>query len=173
MTDDLPDKLEPDRHLHVSSSGTAARRIVMALFAVIAVLALLNVFGQDATSSRASGERGQLEVSVPPHLRGGLFYQGKIVVRALSAIERPVVQLREGWIEEIQANTVAPAPESESSDADSWSLEYDSLAAGETLTIWMQFEVNPLGAGRRDQSVRLLDGEEPLASVSRRLTVFP
>ena len=54
-----------------------------------------------------------------------------------------------------------------------WSLEYGPLKAGETLTVWMQFEANPTGAGHRDQSVQLLDGDEQLASVSRRVTVYP
>ena len=175
MTERLPERLDQDRHvqLHGRQRSVLGRRIVIAVLAAVVALTLVNTFGQDSTTSQASGERAQLNVRVSPHLRGGLLYQGRITVTARAPIERPVIELGEGWIEEIQTNTVAPSPESETSTSDRWLLEYASLGAGETLTVWMQFGVNPTGAGRRDQSVRLLDGDEPLATVTRRVTVFP
>ena len=109
----------------------------------------------------------------PAHLRGGLLYQGRIVVEARETIDKPVIELAPGWIEQMQVNTVAPSPDSEVSRDGKWSLEYARLAAGDRLTVWMQFGINPTGAGRRDQSVRLLDGDEPIAEVERRVTVYP
>jgi hypothetical protein len=38
---------------------------------------------------------------------------------------------------------------------------------------YLQFQVNPASMGRRDQGVRLLDGERILASVDRTFVVFP
>jgi hypothetical protein len=175
MNNHLPERLDQDRHVRMQgrARGVAGRRVVMAVLAVVVALALANVFGQDSTTSSAQAEAAQLKVRIPPHLRGGLLFQGRIDVTARDAIERPVIELGEGWIEEIQANTVAPSPESETSRHDRWVLEYPSLRAGERLTVWLQFGVNPTGAGRRDQSVRLLDGDEQIAAVSRRVTVFP
>ena len=175
MTEELPDRLDQDRNVLLRGRERAVhgRRVVIAVLGAVVVLALANAFGQEATTSRAGDARAQLEVRVAPRLRGGLFFQGKIVVTAHSSIEHPVIELGKGWSEEIQANTVAPDPESSTSSKDTLSLDYGPLRAGETLTVWMQFEANPTGAGRRDQSVRLLDGEEPLAVVTRRVTVFP
>jgi hypothetical protein len=37
----------------------------------------------------------------------------------------------------------------------------------------MQFQVNPTTTGTRKQQVALLDGNTPLLSLTRHLTVFP
>ena len=85
----------------------------------------------------------------------------------------PVIELAKGWIEEIQANTIEPAPESETSRGGRLSLEYGRLEAGERLTVWMQFEANPNAAGRRDASIRLLDDDKPVAAIDLDVTIYP
>jgi hypothetical protein len=52
-------------------------------------------------------------------------------------------------------------------------LSYDRLAAGDRMTVWAQFQVNPTQPGRRDFSVELDDAETPVARVSRKITVMP
>jgi hypothetical protein len=175
MSTELPERLDRSRHVGREGRSRALiiRRVVLGVLSAIVVLALLNVFGQTSTTSRAEAPRADLEVRVPAHLRGGLLYQGRIVIEARDTIDKPVIELGPGWIEEIQANTVAPSPDSEVSRDGRWTLEYARLAAGDKLTVWMQFGVNPTGAGRRDQSVRLLDGDEQIAEVQRRVTVYP
>jgi hypothetical protein len=37
----------------------------------------------------------------------------------------------------------------------------------------MQFQVNPTNVGRRPQDVRLYDGTTLLATIHRRITIFP
>ena len=37
----------------------------------------------------------------------------------------------------------------------------------------MEFQVNPTTVGRRSQGVELRDGERPLATVDRPVTIFP
>jgi hypothetical protein len=37
----------------------------------------------------------------------------------------------------------------------------------------MDFQVNPTNVGHRSQDVELLDGETPILSVERDVTVFP
>lgn len=175
MSTELPERLDRGRHVGLEgrSRGLIVRRVVVGALGAVVVLALLNVFGQTSTTSRAETTRADLEVHVPAHLRGGLLYQGRIVVEARETIDKPVIELAHGWIEQMQVNTVAPSPDSEVSRDGKWSLEYARLAAGDRLTVWMQFGINPTGAGRRDQSVRLLDGDEPIAEVERRVTVYP
>ena len=106
-------------------------------------------------------------------MRGGLFFQGRLDVVARERIRTPVLVLGEGWTEEMQLNTLEPAPASESSDDGRLELEYDPLRAGDHLTVWLQFEVNPTGAGRRDRSVELLDGDRSLARAPAEITVLP
>jgi hypothetical protein len=52
-------------------------------------------------------------------------------------------------------------------------LSYDKLSAGDRMTIWFQFQVDPTAPGRRDLSVELDDAEQPIARIPRKLTVMP
>ena len=110
--------------------------------------------------------------SAPPeHIRGGLFFQGRLDIVAHERIAKPRVVLGPGWTEELQLNTLEPAPASETSAAGQLELEYDPLQAGDHLTVWMQFEANPTGMGSRDRSVTLLDSDLALVHVPGRLTL--
>jgi hypothetical protein len=172
----LPSSLERARHVDLSGRGNDpwARRVVMTLLAAVSVLALANVFGQDPHTSAARSGAATLEVHAPTALRGGLFYQGRIEVTAYRRIDHPRLVLGPGWTEQMQINTIEPAPTSETSDARSLRLEYDRLSPGQHLTVWLQLEVNPANSsGRLDQSVTLLDGTRSVAGVRRRLTVWP
>jgi hypothetical protein len=72
----------------------------------------------------------------------------------------------------MQINTIEPAATQETSRNGRLVLEYDALQPGDRLTVWIQFEVNPTAGGRRDQSLRLLDGSRLIARTDRTLTVF-
>jgi len=39
--------------------------------------------------------------------------------------------------------------------------------------VYLQCQVNPTNVGRRSQDVALLDGNRPIVSVDRTVTVFP
>jgi hypothetical protein len=53
------------------------------------------------------------------------------------------------------------------------SYQYDRLVAGQTMTIWMYFQVNPINVGHRSANVSRADGNRRIVSVERSLTVFP
>jgi len=173
--ENLPEGLDRHRHVDLQSRNGEpwARRIVIALFAVVAVAALLGAFGQQHTTVAAHVPAATLTVKAPERVRGGLLFQGRLDIVARERIRRPVIVLGDGWTEEMQLNTLEPAPASESSDDGRLELEYDPLRAGDHLTVWMQFSVNPTGPGRRDRSVELLDGDRSLARVPAEITVLP
>jgi hypothetical protein len=79
--------------------GLWARRAVLTIFAAIAVLCLLDVFGQGTTRTAASTPAAVVRVTSPPAVRGGLFFQSRVEVRARRAIAHPRLVLDEGWIE--------------------------------------------------------------------------
>jgi hypothetical protein len=112
-------------------------------------------------------------VKAPAELRGGLLAQGLIRVEARSRIAKPRLVLSKGWIEGITINTIAPEAADEESDGDGLVLAYGELPAGETLTVRLQFQVNPTTLHTESQDVELRDGDVPLVRVSRGLTVFP
>jgi hypothetical protein len=150
-------------------TGLIARRSVMTVFAAISLLALGGAFGQRATTSEAAG----MTLQAPETVRGGLFWQARIDIRAPRAIEHPRLVLADGWLEGMQVNSIEPAAESESSRDGRLVLSYGKLAAGDRLTVWLQFEVNPTNVGRRSLALELDDGTTPVARIDRDIRVLP
>jgi hypothetical protein len=171
----LPHGLQRDRHVDLAGRRGEpwVRRLVIAVLALVVVAALLGVAGQRHGAVRAQAATAALTVDAPERVRGGLFFQGRIDIAARDRIGTPKIVLGEGWTEEMQLNTLEPAPAAESSNAGQLELEYDPLRTGDHLTIWMQFEVNPTGAGSRDRSVTLLDDERLIARAPAEITVLP
>jgi hypothetical protein len=62
---------------------------VIALFAVIALLALLDRFGQGTSESATVGPAASLRVLAPGTVRGGLLFQSRIEIRALRDVKAP------------------------------------------------------------------------------------
>jgi len=175
MADPLPHELQRDRHVELAGRGGEPwiRRAVIALLALVIVVALLGAFGQRHENVRAQSPEALLRVKVPKVVRGGLFFQGRLDIVARDTIEKPRIVLGEGWTEEMQLNTLEPAPASETSSAGRLELEYDPLERGDHLTIWLEFTVNPTNVGKRDRSVTLLDGERELAFAPGTIRVLP
>jgi hypothetical protein len=155
------------------TGGLWARRATMTAFGAVAALALAGVFGQEGTTTTAQGPQARMSLGAPRTVRGGVFFQARVELRALRAIEHPRLVLGRGWVEGLQVNSIEPAPASESSRDGRLVLSYDGLAAGDRMTVWFQFEVNPTQPGRRDLTIELDDAEQALARVSRELTVMP
>lgn len=151
----------------------AARRGLLALLALVAILALLDVFGQLSHTDRAAGTAATLEVRAPTELRGGLFYQGRFRIRAERDVEKATLVLSKGWLEGMSVNTVEPAPVGEASRDGRLALDFGHVGAGDAITVYMQFQVNPTTVGRRSQDVELYDDAVLLASIDRTVTVFP
>src|SRR4051812_9069466 len=79
--------------------GLWTRRVVLCVFAAVAVLGLLDVFGQKATGSSASSPRATMALSAPRAVRGGLLFQARVEIRATGTIKDPRLVLDEGWFE--------------------------------------------------------------------------
>ena len=58
--------------------GVWTRRAVIAVFCLIAVLALADVFGQKTSHSKASGPAAEMELAAPDVVRGGLYFQATL-----------------------------------------------------------------------------------------------
>jgi hypothetical protein len=158
---------------HRGARGLWARRTVLTLLTIMAALALWGLFGQRETESQAAGPAAHLQLSGPDTVRGGLFFQSRIEVRATAAIDHPRLLLDTGWLERMQFNSIEPAPESESSRDGRLVLSYGPLKPGDLLRIWLQFQVDPTNVGRRPYGVELDDQDRPLARIDRTLTVLP
>jgi hypothetical protein len=153
--------------------GLWTRRAVMTIFSVVALLGLLDVFGQGTTQTVASTPAAVLSLTAPEAVRGGLFFQSRVEIRARRAIAHPRLVLDEGWIEGMQVNSIEPSPVGEASRDGRLVLSYDALDAGERLVVWLQFEVNPTNTGHRSYGLELDDADTRIAAIDRDITVFP
>jgi hypothetical protein len=156
-----------------ATTGLWARRAVMTGFAAIAVLGLLDVFGQGTTQTTAGTPAAVLRVTAPLAVRGGLFFQSRVEIRARRALEHPRLVLDPGWVEGMQFNSIEPAPVSEAGRDGRVVLSYDRVDAGERLVVWMQFEVDPTNVGHRSYGLELDDADTKVAAIHRHITVFP
>jgi hypothetical protein len=149
------------------------RRAVLALFAIGVVAVLAGAIGQEPSDSAAGGTTARLTLSAPDTVRGGLLFQARIAIHASAPIGRPQLVLQRGWLEGMQVSSIEPQPAQESGSGSDVALSYDALDAGETLTVWLQLQVDPTAIGRRPAGVALLDGSTPLATIDHDLTVLP
>lgn len=140
---------------------------------MIVLAALLGVFGQESTTTVAAGRRAVLSVDAPSHLRGGLLFQARFEIHAKRRLVHPRLVLSSGWLESMTQNTLIPMPLSENSGPKGLSMSFEEVPAGDTLTIWSEWQVNPTNVARRSEGVTLFDGSTRVATAERTLTVFP
>ena len=173
--DELPAGLDTERHVLLHGRGRHPwyRRILFALVLVVPLLALLNVFGQNASTSSANAPEAEVKVQSPERVRGGLMYQVRIDVIAHQTLRQPQLVLSPGWWEEMTENSVNPDPVQASSSNGRVTLSYSQLNAGQKLRVWLQYQVNPITVGKRTTNVFLTDGGNGLVEVHRSMTVFP
>jgi len=69
---------------------------------------------------------------------------------------------------------VNPAPADQSPAEGGSTFAYPQLAAGQTLTVWFEWSVNPTNpAWRRPETLRLDDGSQTLLTQHSTVTVLP
>ena len=73
----------------------------------------------------------------------------------------------------MSVNSIVPEPEQETSKEGQVQLTYGKLPAGQSLVARIYVQVNPTNVGKRHENVTLADGETPLLTVHRSLTIFP
>jgi hypothetical protein len=149
------------------------RRGLLALVAVVLLLGLLDVFGQRPSSDRVSSGAARLEVTVPHSLRGGLLFQARFTIEVEQDLKDVTLVLGRGWLEGLTVNTIEPSPLNEASRNGKLALELGHLPAGSKYVLYVEYQVNPTTVGRRTLTVDLDDGEQPILSTERSLTVFP
>jgi hypothetical protein len=172
MTDlfrDLADAAPP----RALGRGLWGRRLVMTVLAAIALLGLLDVFGQRTSRSVAAGDGASVTVRAPATVRGGLLFESRVEIVARRAIDHPRLVLANGWVEGMQVSSITPNPDGQATRGNDVVLSFPALSAGEHTTIWMQFQVNPTNVGHRSYDLELDDAETPVARVHRTLTILP
>jgi hypothetical protein len=172
---DIPQQivLKRDRDLEGRGWEIWLRRGLFALLPLVALLGLLNLFGQRPASTTASVGGASLKVYAPARVRSGLIYQARFHVTAQRDLERATLELSPGWLESMTVNTIEPSPVSEASNNGRLTLDLGHIPAGESHLLFMEFQTNPTNVGHRDASVTLKDGDQTLLRIHRTITIFP
>jgi hypothetical protein len=175
MTTARPDEIQLNRHRDLEGRDNEVwiRRGILALLGVIPLLALINVFGQRASTSSAAVGQATLQVHAPRAVRPGLIYQAVFTVEAKSELEDAALVLHSDWVNGMTVNSLVPDPISETSQNGSLRLELGRIEAGQSYKLFVYFQVNPTTTGRKSQTVELVDGDHTLGTVSRAMTVYP
>jgi hypothetical protein len=172
---DQPDGIVLARHrdLKGRSWHPWVRRGLVALVAVVLLLALFGFVGQSTSTSRAETSAATLTVNAPDAVRGGLLYQTRFTVVAHQELKHATLVLNENWIDGVTVNTIEPSPVNEASRNGSLALELGHLAPGAKYVLFMDYQVNPTTVGSRTLKLELDDGDEPVASLTRHLKIWP
>ena len=174
---DIPDQIVLKRHRDLQSIGRFGpyvRWFVMALVAVAALLALLNVFGQRPMTTVASSPAATMKLYAPEHLRSGLLWSARFHVYANRELKQATLVLDTGWAEGMSINTIEPSPLGEASKNGKLSFELGHIPKGESYILFMQFQVNATNvAWRRPLNVELDDGAKQILLLHHHVTIYP
>jgi hypothetical protein len=172
---DQPDGILLRRHRDLEGRAWHPwfRRLLLAILAAVAVLALVGVFGQRPSSTEAVAAPASLSVSAPGAVRGGLLFQARFTIEAKAALNDATLVLSPSWLDGLTVNTIEPSPVNEASRDGDLALSLGHLPAGARHVLFMEFQVNPTTVGSRTLHVELDDGEQTVATIARTLRVFP
>jgi hypothetical protein len=161
------------RDLQNRRSEPWVRRAFIVLLLAVAVVALAGVFGQETKHTTVQAPAASMTLSGPTKVRGGLLFQTKIKVVARQNLAKPKIVLDDGFFDGLTLNTSEPQASQEINRNGRIAFDYDALNAGQQLTLWLQYQVNPVTVGSRTQRVELDDGDTTVASISRDFRSFP
>jgi len=172
---DIPHQivLRRDRDLEGRAWQIWVRRGLFLLLPIVALLGLLNLFGQRPTTTTVAAGGASLKLFAPPRVRGGLLYQARFRVTAHRDLKQATLVLGPGWFEGMTVNGIEPSPVNEASDNGRPSFDLGHIPAGRSYLLFISFQTNSTNVGHRDASVTLKDGDRTLLRVHRTITIFP
>src|SRR5215216_4509390 len=129
---DVPDSivLRRDRDLVGRGWQIWVRRALFALLPILALLALLNLFGQHPSTFTRATSAATLKLFVPARVRSGVLYEARFRVTAHRDLGSATLVLGPGWLESMTINTIEPSPVNEGSANGSLTLELGHIPAG-------------------------------------------
>jgi hypothetical protein len=172
---DQPDGIALPRHRDLEGRAWHPwlRRALLAVVLLLAVLALVGVFGQRPSSTRAEAAPATMTISAPDAVRGGLLFQARFTIEASRALNDATLVLNRAWRDGLTLNTIEPGPVSEASRNGNLALSLGHLPAGAKYVLYLEFQVNPTTIGSRTLRAELEDGDVPVLTITRDLRIFP
>ena len=172
---DIPDHIVLKRHRDFERRGWHIwlQRGVLLVMAAFVAAALANVFGQVPSTVHAQSPSARMELYAPDSLRGGLLYETRLRIHAYVDIKQAIVRLDGGWLEGYTLNSLEPTPLGQASSKGKLIFTLGHIPAGDTYTLYMEFQTNATNVGIHHQGIVLLDGQQRLAELKRSVTTYP
>lgn len=173
MGDRYPDGIT-QTHLRTSQWHRSASPLSFIVLATLILIAVSGTLGGLPNPSRsAAGPTARLTLEAPQIARSGMVFEIRMRVDAAHAIAQPVIAVSPAYWHELTINTMIPAAADESYGRGGYRFEYAPLAAGDTLRIKVDGQINPALVAGTTGRVTLYDGETLLAALPVRLEVRP
>jgi hypothetical protein len=136
--------------------------------------AALGLFGGQP-SPRIDADFGPVALSVktPLTIRNGEFFETGINIRADAPIADATLAVETGLWRDMTINTMIPAPTEEEFKDGEYRFSYGPLAAGETLTIKIDGQINPPLFAGNEGAIAIYDGDRLLGRRQFRIKVLP
>jgi hypothetical protein len=173
---DAPDGIVLRRHRDLAGRRWHPwlRRGLLGLVGFVALLAMLDTFGQSPSTERATAAgSATLAIQAPTAVRGGLLFQARFTIETESELKDATLVLGRGWLDGLTVNTIEPGPVNEASRDGELALELGHLPAGTRYVLYVEYQVNPTTISRRTLTTELDDGEQQILTLDRDLTIYP
>jgi hypothetical protein len=129
--------------------------------------------GQPSPPRTAEWADARLTVKTPTIIRNGEFFETDITLTADVPLDDAVVAVSPALWHDMTVNTMIPAPAEESFKDGRFHFSYGPLAAGESLHIKVDGQINPpLFAGTKGE-ISVLDGSRRIGAMPLRIKVLP
>ncbi len=169
-----PDGLAPDHAEKRGGWHRHANLLPLLVLGALMALAMTGLLAGSRTPERAADfGTARLGVTVPEILRNGEFFEMGIHVAARERIADLQVTLPVALWRDMTINTMIPAPSEEASADGMLRFTYGELAAGTTLAIKIDGQINPpLTLGTKGD-VTIYDGERRIGALPITIRVLP
>ncbi|RYD42569.1 MAG: hypothetical protein EOP63_12535 [Sphingomonadales bacterium] len=146
---------------------------IIVLGALLLAAALGFTGGQPSSPRTADLGDARLTVKTPTVIRNGEFFETDITLTANVPLGDAVVAVSPALWQDMTVNTMIPAPAEESFENGLFHFSYGPLAAGDTLRIKIDGQINPpLFAGTMGE-IAILDGSRRIGAMPLRIRVLP
>lgn len=169
----VPDGIRDEHHRPPGGVRRHASPASLLILTGLVAVGLSGAAGGREVDRRTIGAGVELSVRAPRVLRNGELYEMRFAILTSRSIREPVVEVDEDLWEDMTVNTFMPAPAEESAAVGSYRFTFAPLAAGDSLLLKIDLQVNPPILGGNQGSVRVLDGEVPLVELPFEIEVLP
>ena len=171
MIQPVPDGILLPRDRRAGPPRSTTALILLTVLLAAALLGLLG--GGRSPVVRAMANEAELSVDSPAILRSGLFFEQDVEVIPHRAFDDAVIGVSAALWKDMTINSMIPAAAQEEFADGEFRLHFGPLAAGESLILKIDGQINPpLTVGTRG-AFRLYDGKRRIATVPISMKVLP